>query len=413
MSEFTQLLFREDDISLFKKAFVYLDGPNLIIKKKKRLYRSIDMRKALCVLPDDLTNTFHIEYQEKFLCFKCESGKECEDWISKLIEAMKLPSSNEFSFDDFIVLKILRDGQYEKDQLIEHSMTKKKYFLRKISKTILSQTGFINSSLDNKDLIVSIKHPYLASIIYTLATNTSIFLCTNYFPIGNLFDRIHREENPLPIEAIKFYTAELCESIGYLHSIGIIHGDLKPENIFIDDDGNLRVFGFGLHKYNENYVNCKPDYAAPEIIKGCNYNASIDWWSLGVIVYEMIFQKTPFYNNEMSVMLNNIVSNEIVFPEKEDLSKIEGLTDVCLEFINSLLVKNPDYRLGSNDDFKMIENHPFFDGFNFDALRKGELKNKWDPVLKFSVMYNEYERRMPPSMNYSKSDIQNQPETDT
>lgn len=338
--------------------------------------------------------------------FSCETEEVCQEWISLLQKAMKGDQKSTVSIDDFDILKDIGKGSYGKVQLVRHKGTKKIYAMKTLSKTNLAETGLISRTLDERKVLLSIRHPFLIAAHYAFQTNNKVMLITDYAPGGELLARI-RAEHHLPMHRVKLYTAQLCEAIGYLHSIGILHRDLKPENVLIDKDGNLRVTDFGFVKVGmSSDPNLKtnsfcgtPDYMAPEVCMGLPYNAAIDWWSLGAIVYEMTFGKPPFYNQNMNLMYKSIIQDDVVFPDEEEVKKFEGFEPVDRAFIECLLIKEPEDRLGSDGDYKSVESHPFFKDIDFEALRRGELKSDWKPDIKgdddVSMFDVKYTREMP------------------
>lgn len=258
-------------------------------------------------------------------------------------------------------------------------------------------------SLENKELILSIRHPFLSSPLYVSSTRFQISLYTKYETCDILYNQINRKKG-LPMTTVKFYTAQLCEAIGFLHSIGIIHGNLNSRNIFIDEKGNIRVAGFGLneklHKTLINGKNLKESYQnfllqhviekdlnhlfdclAPEAFYNDEYSPAIDWWSLGIIVYEMVYGKSPFYSKNLQKMITKIVLNDPVM----DYKNIENVNNA---FIECLLQKDPIERIGSDGDFEIVESHPFFKNFDFVALRRGELVNELRPDVKDKCIFS-------------------------
>ena len=406
------LNYRDDDQKPWKKIFVSLDGSKLTIKKKKKSsdnIKIIDLTTVSSITfaeSSNKPNTFIIETESENDMFSCETEEVCQEWISLLQKAMKGDQKSTVSIDDFDILKDIGKGSYGKVQLVRHKGTKKIYAMKTLSKTNLAETGLISRTLDERKVLLSIRHPFLIAAHYAFQTNNKVMLITDYAPGGELLARI-RAEHHLPMHRVKLYTAQLCEAIGYLHSIGILHRDLKPENVLIDKDGNLRVTDFVFVKVGmSSDPNLKtnsfcgtPDYMAPEVCMGLPYNAAIDWWSLGAIVYEMTFGKPPFYNQNMNLMYKSIIQDDVVFPDEEEVKKFEGFEPVDRAFIECLLIKEPEDRLGSDGDYKSVESHPFFKDIDFEALRRGELKSDWKPDIKgdddVSMFDVKYTREMP------------------
>ena len=167
-------------------------------------------------------------------------------------------------------------------------------------------------------------------------------------------------------------------AIGYLHTKGIMHRDLKLENILIDESGYLKIIDYGLAKTlpqdNLTRTFCgTPEYLAPEMVTQQGHDFSVDWWALGILVYEMLIGVTPFYNKERRLLLLKIRQSRVVFPDKRKyrIDYSDEFTDVVLK----LLDKNRETRLGSGaSDYEDIINHPFFADIDKEALLRREIE---------------------------------------
>jgi serum/glucocorticoid-regulated kinase 2 len=185
----------------------------------------------------------------------------------------------------------------------------------------------------------------------------------------------------------KFYAAQIIIGIGYLHGLGIAHRDLKLENILIDEKGYVRIIDFGLAKtftgendQTQSFVGT-PEYVAPEVIRQKGYDKNIDWWTLGVMIYEMQFGKTPFISHakNRSQLFQNIRTREVIFPKKERYNV--KYSDECVSFLNGLLTKEPTERLGYKGGVDEILAHKWFADLDIEKLRKKEL----DPPFKLAL----------------------------
>ena len=178
-----------------------------------------------------------------------------------------------------------------------------------------------------------------------------------------------------PEEVVKFYAIQIALAIGHLHKKGIAHRDLKLENILIDKDGYLKIIDFGLAKILKDGETTMtllgtPEYLAPEMITQTGHDKCVDWWALGVLIYEMLIGVTPFYNRNRAVMMSKIQKSKIVFPHKKKYN-IE-YSDEVKDVICQLLSKSKDKRLGSKNDVDEILDHPWFSSVDVShiALKK-------------------------------------------
>ncbi len=154
---------------------------------------------------------------------------------------------------------------------------------------------------------------------------------------------------------------------------GIVHRDLKLENILLDTDGFIKIIDYGLAKMLDDKQQANtfcgtPEYLAPEIIAETGHDKSVDWWALGIIMYEMLIGLTPFFNKNRNALFTKIQNSKVIFPDRKKY-KIE-YSDGIMEIIESLLNKDKSKRLGSKDDFVEILSHPYFQDVDIEALEK-------------------------------------------
>jgi len=199
----------------------------------------------------------------------------------------------------------------------------------------------------------------------------------DYFTGGELFHHL-KNTGRFSEERARFYAAEIISALEELHKHTIVYRDLKPENVLLDEDGNIRLTDFGLSKESVSsnvltHTFCgTPEYLAPEVIHGTGYNQAVDWWSLGTLLYEMLTGLPPFYNENLHVMYEKIIRAKLTFPGY--------LSENAKSFLSRLLERNPKERLGGGDtDAEEVKKHPFFDGIDWVKLRKKELTPPFKP----------------------------------
>ena len=193
---------------------------------------------------------------------------------------------------------------------------------------------------------------------------------------GELFFLL-REEGQLSEKSVQFYAAQIVLALEHLHSLGIVYRDLKPENILLDDDGNILLTDFGLAKMvlQTNSFCGTPDYIPPEIIENKEYTRSVDWWQLGILIYELLVGHTPFFHHNIDKMFRAI--------RTKSLRRNHYLSNHAFDLISKLLVKNPKMRLGhSTDDAKPIKAHPFFQGIQWDKILQKEIQPPIDVEIR-------------------------------
>lgn len=191
-----------------------------------------------------------------------------------------------------------------------------------------------------KDILFSCDHSFLVGMEYLFQSPTRLYFVMPFVKGGELY-KIFKEQKRLSEDVVKFYAAQICMAIGYLHSKSIMHRDLKLENILVDEKGYLKIIDYGLAKTLKDDQLAKtfcgtPEYLAPEMAEHKGHNFSVDWWALGVLIYEMKIGVTPFYNRERKLLLAKIKSGKVIFPDKNKY-KIEysnEFVDIVLKLLN-------------------------------------------------------------------------------
>jgi protein kinase A len=240
----------------------------------------------------------------------------------------------------------------------------------------------VNDILREVQIMKEVKHPQLADLVNTYEDETSIHMLMRLVPCGELWDRIHIEDDQgnwksgLPEDHAKFYTMVVADTLDFMHCRGIIYRDLKPENILIDADGYPVIVDFGFAKFcpDKTYTFVgTANYVAPEIITNAGHNKCVDFWALGVTVYEMITGGNPFCCEGMDMItLYDTICREKHFPLPVDSN------NVLVDFIDKLLEKDPIKRLGMLiGGIKDILHHPWFDGLDLEQIQTKQFPAPW------------------------------------
>lgn len=414
----------------WKDVFVQIVGKELIIKKKgknEKPITTIDLSSAASAERDDESakpNSFVIEGKDKNYNFMCNDNNELDSWITNLQkiicedscivnkkESEKAKENGEqnqtLTIDDLEILKVIGKGHFGKVQLVRNKKNNEIYAMKSMSKKEVKSDNLITRVIEERNLLISFDHPFLVSAKYALQTPTKILFLTEYVPGGELTTRIQTDIH-FSIDRIRYYGAMLVSAIGYLHQKEIIHRDIKPANILIDKDGYLRLTDFGLVKTGVMSASCTgtfcgtPEYIAPEIIIGESYTKSVDWWSLGIILYQMFYGIPPYMNANVEKLYQQILNDPVEFPETMDID--EDLKDL----IEKLLEKFSDQRIGGGfKDSAAIEEHPFFESIDFDKLLNKEYEMEWKPEIKDPTDISNFDQK------YTNLDIGLTPETST
>jgi serine/threonine protein kinase len=224
-----------------------------------------------------------------------------------------------------------------------------------------------------KDVLLRFQHPNIINFYYSIVAQVNLYLVMEYLPGGDLFSLL-KNLGSLNEESTKIYIFQIANALAYLHSLRIIHRDLKPDNVLITSEGALKLTDFGLSYHgllgrktggtaDEDIAESRslvgtPDYIAPEIILRQTHTYTVDWWSLGVLLYECLAGEAPFHAASESEIYRKILKGVWVVPETE-----EPLSLKCLDILKRLLNCDPTKRLGANGSQEVLL-HPWFAGLD-------------------------------------------------
>ena len=285
----------------------------------------------------------------------------------------------EVKLEDFKVLKVIGRGSFGKVNLVEYLPTHETFAMKSLKKDILIEQEQIENTLLEKEILQSIDYPFLCGLVFCFQTEERIYFIMPFLNGGELFQHL-RKFRTFDEEKVRFYGAQIALALDYLHSKDIIYRDLKPENILMDEEGYLKLADFGMAKKLKDDEKAMsfcgtPEYLAPEIITMEGHDKNADWWSFGILLFEMLCGLPPFYVENLDKMYEMIKTSSIKFPKRIALS--EDAKDV----IRKLLEKNPKKRLGSQSGIEEIKNHPFFASLDFDMVLKKKIKAPFIPEL--------------------------------
>lgn len=226
--------------------------------------------------------------------------------------------------NDFKSLKVIGRGSFGKVTLVEFKQTGEIYAMKALKKDILIEQEQIENTLLEKEILQSISHPFLCGLVFGFQTEERIYFVMPFLSGGELFQHL-KKFRTFDEEKVRFYGSQIALALDYLHKQGIVYRDLKPENILMDEFGYLRLADFGMAKKLTDSEKAMsfcgtPEYLAPEIITGEGHDKSADWWSFGILIYEMLCGIPPFYLENVEKMYDLIQSGPIRFPKKIPIS---------------------------------------------------------------------------------------------
>eukprot|EP01121_Diplochlamys_sp_Union-15-3_P012294 TRINITY_DN3665_c0_g2_i4.p1 TRINITY_DN3665_c0_g2~~TRINITY_DN3665_c0_g2_i4.p1 ORF type:complete len:350 (-),score=59.09 TRINITY_DN3665_c0_g2_i4:46-1095(-) len=276
---------------------------------------------------------------------------------------------------DFEFLQVLGTGTFGKVRLCKHKSTKQYYCVKILRKDTIFKYKQVEHVKNEKAILLNVSHPGVVKLFYTFNDIDRIYLLMEYVPGGELFLYI-RKYGKLPPEIVKYYCAEIILIIEHLHNKDIIYRDLKPENILLDVQGHVKLtdFGFAKHVADMTWTMCgTPDYIAPEVLSGKGHGKAVDWWSLGVLIFEMLAGYPPFTEESTMGLFRKIM-------EAEKLTMPQWFSPEVQDLLRRLLVVDPTRRLGvGKEDIKL---HPFFSDINWQEIKSRERQGPFVPVIR-------------------------------
>uniref|UniRef100_A0A0D9RIB4 Ribosomal protein S6 kinase n=1 Tax=Chlorocebus sabaeus TaxID=60711 RepID=A0A0D9RIB4_CHLSB len=281
----------------------------------------------------------------------------------------------------FELLKVLGQGSYGKVFLVRKvkgSDAGQLYAMKVLKKATLKVRDRVRSKME-RDILAEVNHPFIVKLHYAFQTEGKLYLILDFLRGGDLFTRLSKEVM-FTEEDVKFYLAELALALDHLHSLGIIYRDLKPENILLDEEGHIKITDFGLSKEaidhdKRAYSFCGTiEYMAPEVVNRRGHTQSADWWSFGVLMFEMLTGSLPFQGKDRKETMALILKAKLGMPQ--------FLSGEAQSLLRALFKRNPCNRLGAGiDGVEEIKRHPFFVTIDWNKLFRKEIKPPFKPAV--------------------------------
>nr|AAH55331.1 Ribosomal protein S6 kinase, polypeptide 2 [Mus musculus] len=281
----------------------------------------------------------------------------------------------------FELLKVLGQGSYGKVFLVRKvtgSDAGQLYTMKVLKKATLKVRDRVRSKME-RDILAEVNHPFIVKLHYAFQTEGKLYLILDFLRGGDLFTRLSKEVM-FTEEDVKFYLAELALALDHLHGLGIIYRDLKPENILLDEEGHIKITDFGLSKEATDhdkraYSFCGTiEYMAPEVVNRRGHTQSADWWSFGVLMFEMLTGSLPFQGKDRKETMALILKAKLGMPQ--------FLSAEAQSLLRALFKRNPCNRLGAGvDGVEEIKRHPFFVTIDWNKLYRKEIKPPFKPAV--------------------------------
>ncbi|KAI5477756.1 serine/threonine protein kinase Nrc-2 [Pseudohyphozyma bogoriensis] len=300
----------------------------------------------------------------------------------------------------FHKIRMLGKGDVGKVYLVREKKTEKLFAMKVLSKKEMIKRNKIKRALAEQEILAGSNHPFIVTLYHSFQSDDYLYLCMEYCMGGEFFRALQtRPGKCLQEEDAKFYAAEVIAALEYLHLMGFIYRDLKPENILLHHTGHIMLSDFDLSKQSEagaapgikhitpngvplidtkmciadfrtnSFVGTE-EYISPEVIKGVGHSSAVDWWTVGILIYEMLYGSTPFKGANRHATFSNVLRNDVSFPDHP------ATTTMCKSVIKKLLLKDEHKRLGSQSGASEVKLHKWFGSINWGLLR-----NQTPPIV--------------------------------
>ncbi|KAJ0044931.1 hypothetical protein Pint_06692 [Pistacia integerrima] len=290
-----------------------------------------------------------------------------------------LPSGNQcVGLEDFEVLKVVGQGAFAKVYQVRRIGTSEIYAMKVMRKDKIVEKNHAEYMKSERNILTKVDHPFIVQLRYSFQTKYRLYLVLDFVNGGHLFFQLYRQ-GLFREDLARIYTAEIVSAVSHLHTNGIMHRDLKPENILLDADGHVMLTDFGLAKQFEENTRSNSmcgtlEYMSPEIVLGKGHDKVADWWSVGVLLYEMLTGKPPFVGGNRQKIQQKIIKDKIKLPA--------FLSSEAHSLLKGLLQKEASKRLGSGPGgSEEIKGHKWFKSVNWKKLEAREIRPSFLPEV--------------------------------
>lgn len=295
----------------------------------------------------------------------------------------------------FMKIRLLGKGDVGKVFLVKEKALSRLYAMKVLNKKEMIERNKIKRALAEQEILATSNHPFIVTLYHSFQLEDSLYLCMEYCMGGEFFRALQtRETKTIGEDDARFYAAEVTAALEYLHLMGFIYRDLKPENILLHQLGHIMLSDFDLSKqtastknpeiqFSKNHHSANPtidtkacidgfrtnsfvgteEYIAPEVIRGKGHTSAVDWWTLGIFIYEMLYGTTPFKGRDRKATFSNVLKRDVRFLDTQLVSSN------CRSLIKKLLIKDETKRLGSKMGASDIKSHAFFKNTQWALLR--------------------------------------------
>jgi len=327
--------------------------------------------------------------------------------------------------DDFDELTAIGEGAFGKVLTVRKKDTGKIYAMKVLEKGRVQSKRQLMRMLGERNILMKVHSPFIVGLHFAFQTADKVYLVLDFVGGGDLFYhlKLHKRFSQ---SCVQFWGAEIVCALDALHQRSIVYRDLKPENILLEPDGHIVLVDFGLAKQMQHSVMHgvegrsnsfvgTPEYLAPEVVQGTGHTMTVDWWTLGILLFELLLGKPPFKAKDLSILYQRIVAEDVVVPQNK---LVEDMSPECRSIIRGFLNRNPNSRLG-HQGTAQVRAHPFFASIDWPKLEQKQLSPPYTPLSPadylqkvFTMVKEEPVKEKPPPQRYPPSPpspLKNQP----
>ncbi|ORY96167.1 kinase-like domain-containing protein [Syncephalastrum racemosum] len=304
-------------------------------------------------------------------------------------------TAQQFRLQDFRLLRTLGTGSFGRVHLTQSRHNNRFYAMKVLKKSQVVRLKQINHTKNERDVLIRISHPFIVNLWGTFQDDANLYMIMDFVPGGELFSLL-RKSKRFSNDMARFYAAEVLMALVYLHNQDILYRDLKPENILLDGTGHIRLtdFGFAKRVPDVTWTLCgTPDYLAPEVIQSKGYGKAVDYWSLGILIYEMLAGYPPFFDDSQFRLYEKILTSEPRYPPHFSPQARDLLTHLLTTDLTS---RYGNLKRGYHD----ITEHPWFADIDFEQLLQRKVEPPYVPQLSSEGDTSNFEKYQEENMPY-------------
>ncbi|CAK3999774.1 cAMP-dependent kinase type 2 [Lecanosticta acicola] len=287
-------------------------------------------------------------------------------------------TKGKYTLADFQISRTLGTGSFGRVHLVQSKHNQRFYAVKVLKKAQVVKMKQVEHTNDERKMLQRCRHPFLITLWGTWQDSKNLYMVMDFIEGGELFSLLRKSQR-FPNPVAKFYAAEVTLALDYLHSMNIIYRDLKPENLLLDRHGHIKItdFGFAKEVPDITWTLCgTPDYLAPEVVSSKGYNKSVDWWSLGILIFEMLAGFTPFWDSGSPLKIyENILKGRVKYPPY--------IHPDAQDLLGKLITADLTKRLGNlHGGSKDVMNHPWFAEVTWERLAKKDIDAPYVPPVR-------------------------------